>query len=271
MIELPEIVHRLTEKLPQQAAFIDMRYGVNQDQLRHYLAQMCSIRWDQVLTIERIVDEFLQLSGETEDKQIAVLARSNRIVDDINYAIVTTKTGVKRFPPVIPVNTAYCHRWSGAQKDIYLAPGCPVTCIVNFDLHRLRKGEIGHVETFDDNTVIVKFSTAIIPIRRLPFKQGQASFMQFPLRLAFGLTIERAQGATFDGVILVRNETWSPEEIKNWNNHKDGNGEIYFALSRARDLNNCRIGPMEFMNFDVDQKVWAELIRMRRDCQELMN
>ncbi|CAR99127.1 Protein CBG28108 [Caenorhabditis briggsae] len=52
-----------------------------------------------------------------------------------------------------------------------------------------------------------------VQIKRLEYESGDRRFQQYPLRLAYAHTIERAQGATFDGIMLVRNHTWNPEKI----------------------------------------------------------
>lgn len=269
IVEFPESNNRVIDE-NERVAFSYMRVGKIQDELYEYLKKLCFVCWDKDQTLEKTVEEFLDLSEEAGDKNIAVLASSNRIVDDINFSIVASIPGVKRFFPVVSAGSEYCYNWDAAKKDICVSPGSLVVFTVNNKEYIIKHGSIGRVEGFGDDTINVRFSDEVIPIRRLPFKirKENQTFMQFPLRLAFAHTIERAQGASFDGIILVRNQSWSEEEFRCWRDHEDGYGEIYTALSRARNLKNCRITPMRFLDFDVSPKVQEEIIRMRTDCRE---
>ncbi|KAF1749463.1 hypothetical protein GCK72_025931 [Caenorhabditis remanei] len=269
IVELPELNYRLTDET-QKDVSIAMRHGDNQEGLYNYLKDICSICLDIHQTKEKIVKEFQLLSLRTGSENIAVLAPSNDIVDDINLSLVSSEHSTRRFPPVYSAGLEDCKNWNSAQQDVYVAHGSPVVCTVNYD-EKIKNGAMGHVVDFNDETIIVTFSTGIIDIHRLPFKEGNQMFLQFPLRLGYAHTIERAQGATFDGIILVRNETWDREEINSWREHQDGFGEIYTAMSRARDFENCRITPMRFLGWDVSKKVEEEITRMRRDCRELMD
>jgi len=51
---------------------------------------------------------------------------------------------------------------------------------------------------------------------------------QFPLRLAWALTVHKAQGSTLDRVSIDLSRTFAP-------------GQIYTALSRVRDLSGLHV------------------------------
>ncbi|EFP09999.1 hypothetical protein CRE_20870 [Caenorhabditis remanei] len=255
IVELPEMNYRVTDET-QRDVSIAMRHGNDQEKLYNYLKEICFICWDRDQTEEKITEEYQLLTQITGRENIAVLAPSNDIVDDINFSLVASEFGARRFPPIHLAGLEHCKNWNSAQQDVCVASGSPVVCTVNYD-ERIKNGAI--------------FSTGTIDIRRLPFKEGNRTFMRFPLRLGYAHTIERAQGATFDGIILVRNKTWDREETRLWKNHQDGVGEIYTAMSRARDLQNCRITPMRYLGLDISSQVEKEITRMRRDCRELMD
>jgi len=76
------------------------------------------------------------------------------------------------------------------------------------------------------------------------------SFTQYPLRLAWAVTIHKAQGKTFDTVVLdVGRGTFAP-------------GQAYVALSRCRSLEGLVLRtPLKPGHVMIDQRVHAFLAR----------
>ena len=56
----------------------------------------------------------------------------------------------------------------------------------------------------------------------------RASFLQFPFKLAYALTIHKSQGMSIDSLVCDLN-------------HIFANGQLYVALSRATDPKNLRL------------------------------
>lgn len=74
--------------------------------------------------------------------------------------------------------------------------------------------------------------------------EAVGSFTQYPFRLAWAVTIHKAQGKTFDRVVLdLGRGTFSP-------------GQLYVALSRCRTLEGLSlVRPVEKRHAFIDQKV----------------
>ena len=126
--------------------------------------------------------------------------------------------------------------------DLFLKPGARVMLLDN-NLPTYCNGTIGIVAALDENLVNVRLSSGkVIPVGRATItlkrngldKDGfvvqdvVGTLSQFPLRLAWGLTIHKGQGQTLDEVYVDLS-------------HGFAVGQAYTALSRVRFLSGLHL------------------------------
>lgn len=136
------------------------------------------------------------------------------------------------------------HFWRGDEPvvgSIEVKVGARVIVCANGAGPGLVNGSVGTVSRFDEEAVYLSVNGSEIPVRpytwefpiwdwdaenRQMYRRGVARYTQMPLKLAWALTIHKAQGQTIDAPVCVDlgHRVWS-------------GGQTYVALSRVRRLN----------------------------------
>lgn len=129
-----------------------------------------------------------------------------------------------------------------AEESLYLKKGAQVMFLVNSDFYI--NGTIGKVIQIDENDIKVQFEyesrKMTVSVKRCTWDNEEYSYneesksietevigsvSQFPLKLAWSITIHKSQGLTFDKVVADLNRAFVP-------------GQIYVGLSRCTNVNN---------------------------------
>lgn len=129
-----------------------------------------------------------------------------------------------------------------AEENLYLKKGAQVMFLVNGGFYV--NGTIGKVMQIDENVIKVQFEhesrKMTVSIERCTWDNEEYSYneesksietevigsvSQFPLKLAWSITIHKSQGLTFDKVVADLNRAFVP-------------GQIYVGLSRCTNVNN---------------------------------
>lgn len=130
-------------------------------------------------------------------------------------------------------------KYCKAPQNLILKKGCRVMLLKNLDFEQgLINGSCGVVKDFSTDGIIVNFDNGIqktIKPHEFDYsKDGKllAKRIQFPLRLAYGITIHKSQGMTLDEVFIDFNRIFEY-------------GQAYVALSRVKSLNGLYLKGFE--------------------------
>lgn len=122
-----------------------------------------------------------------------------------------------------------------APEKLVLKIGARVMLVKNVDLNLgLANGSMGTVEKMYDDSIEVLFDNGRrYAVSRCEFVYQENSLdkirrMQYPLRLAYGITIHKSQGMTLEKIFVDLAEVFDY-------------GQVYVALSRAKELSGLMI------------------------------
>ena len=146
------------------------------------------------------------------------------------------------------------------EEILTLKIGARVMFVRNDDQkpRRFYNGKIGVITDIDDAQIIVRCDDGDIEVTRMVWeniryredeKTGKideevlGTFTQYPLRLAWAVTIHKSQGLTFDKVIIDAARAFAA-------------GQVYVALSRCRTLEGIVLSsPLDYVELDNDPAV----------------
>jgi GTPase SAR1 family protein len=145
------------------------------------------------------------------------------------------------------------------EKDLELKIGAKVMVVKNHPDFLYYNGSIGLVHEIGKELVTVKIDNSFFGIEKHTyekikyeyderhdkiFSKTVATFRQFPLKLAYALTIHKSQGQTFDNVTV------------DFGNGAFAHGQAYVALSRCTSLSGLKLRrPLQKTDIIVDKRI----------------
>lgn len=149
-----------------------------------------------------------------------------------------------------------------APQALTLKNGCRVMLLKNVDLGKgLANGSCGTVKELKDDKVRILFDNKVtIDLEPEDFeylKEGKTRIKrtQFPVRLAYGITVHKSQGMTFDNLVVNFNRIFDY-------------GQAYVALSRTRTLDGLIIKGFDPNKIIANPKVIAFYKKIEEETKE---
>lgn len=136
-----------------------------------------------------------------------------------------------------------------APEKLELKEGCRVMLLKNIDVKRgLANGSCGTIKQLTSGSIDILFDngvrTNMLPVEFEYIKEGRTKIKrtQYPLRLAYGITIHKSQGMTFDKLVVNFNKIFDY-------------GQAYVALSRTKTLEGLIIRGFDHNKIIANKKV----------------
>jgi len=145
------------------------------------------------------------------------------------------------------------------EKELELKLGAKVMIVKNHPDLLYYNGSIGIVHEISKDLVTVKLDNAFVGIDRHTYEKVKydydertekiaskvvATFKQFPLKLAYALTIHKSQGQTFDRCII------------DFGSGAFAHGQAYVALSRCTSIEGLNLSrPLKKSDIIIDERI----------------
>lgn len=138
-------------------------------------------------------------------------------------------------------------KYSPLEDKLMLKIGVPVIYLINNSSYKIYNGSVGTVVDFVNGNPKVKFGNTILEITKHTFRdiynKNILEMTQYPLLLAFAITIHRSQGQTLSQASIILDKTIFE------------NGQGYVALSRLQSLDNLNLIKYNPLAFKASEKV----------------
>lgn len=176
-----------------------------------------------------------------EDEHYITLTTHNYKAEAINKRALDQLPG-RSLVFTATVKGDFAERAFPAEYELTLKTGAQVMFIKNDkgENRRFYNGKIGVISSITDDSISVRFPDETDEVEveqelwrniRYAFNREQqqieeeelGTYQQFPLRLAWAITIHKSQGLTFDKAVIDAGESFAP-------------GQVYVALSRLRSM-----------------------------------
>ncbi len=200
---------------------------------------------------------------KNKEESVITLTSHNLQADHINQSRLDALPG-KPIALQAQVSGDFQESAYPIEHQLVLKKGAQVMFVKNDkgEERRYYNGKIGHIEHFDQDAeeIYIRFEAEEDPVKvsREEWKNQRSfydeaedeikeetlgTFRQYPLRLAWAVTIHKSQGLTFDNAHIDAGRSFAA-------------GQVYVALSRLRSLQGLRLSsPINFSSIHTDPHV----------------
>lgn len=206
-----------------------------------------------------ISDESLKIINSrvsTEPDDSIILTCNNWHASNINKAMLNKLPGMKK---VFAGEVTGELKEFPVDKDLELKVGSKVMIVKNHPDFLYYNGSIGLVHEVSKDLITIKLGAGFVGIEKNTYEKVKydyderhdkifskivATFKQFPLKLAYALTIHKSQGQTFDNITI------------DFGGGAFAHGQAYVALSRCTSLNGLKLSkPLNKRDIIIDKRI----------------
>jgi GTPase SAR1 family protein len=173
-------------------------------------------------------------------EEIITITTHNSIADSLNRKALNNLPGPSRYYQA-EVEGEFPEHIFPVSESLELRAGAQVMFIKNDSLEKVYfNGKLARVETIDEDEVVVRMSDTneLFTLRQEEWQNKRYTvnastkemeeevigrFRQYPIKLAWAITVHKSQGLTFEKAIIDVGQAFAP-------------GQVYVALSRLTSL-----------------------------------
>ena len=229
----------------QDPEFIGLLNKVRNNQIHPSEVQQLNRRYTPDLTCD-------------ENDLAIILTSTNALASGINSAKLDT-LNTKEYCFDAVVQADFDEKSYPTDKRLRLKQGAQVMMVKNDANKRWANGTLGVVQKLSNDSVKVSFEGSSCMVEPSSWEKIEyeydrekgriepvvtGSFRQYPIKLAWAMTVHKSQGKTFDKVII------------DLGNGAFAHGQAYVALSRCRSFDGIRlVNPIKDSDVILDPRV----------------
>lgn len=200
------------------------------------------------------------VQGQNLQEGTLILTTTNAIADTTNTKRLADLPGIaKKYSGEVKGSFGLSGARLPAQEELIIKKNAQVMFVKNDSDGRWVNGSIGIVEDFEDDNIRVRTDSGVWNVEREKWKtlayefdeekekiveKTLGTYSQFPLMLAWAITIHKSQGKTLDNVII------------DLGNGAFAAGQLYVALSRCKTLQGITLRkPAAYRDIKCDARI----------------
>lgn len=204
-----------------------------------FISILNKVRNNEMMTedFEELHERYLPGFSPSADEKYITLTSHNYQADKINNSELAQLQGAKSVFKA-EVKNDFPETMFPAEEILELKIGAQVMFLKNDPEKKYFNGKIGVIKSLSEEEITIESDGKLIDVQPETWEnvrytvnrndgrldqEVMGTFTQFPLRLAWAITIHKSQGLTFDRVMIDAGSAFS-------------SGQVYVALSRCRSL-----------------------------------